>query len=204
MPSLSRPPQNELRRLKADNENLREQQKKLVSRDSGGSAQSPLRDLATFFPSDEVDGHQWSVNTMETSASRGDQLYTSVPLFGGDGDSGEGVEGGRGGGGGEGWEEFHDFGDLVSSQSEINQLRSELERVRVESQHWKMAAQVSERERTCRCTLLVHVCLCVNACVYIHVHVCRFVYIMKTCKSPHIISLPYTPYCTHLSLIQRF
>ncbi len=47
----------------------------------------------------------------------------------------------EGGGGGEGWEEFHDFGDLVSSQSEINRLQSELGRLGVECQHWRAAAE---------------------------------------------------------------
>ena len=58
--------------------------------------------------------------------------------------------GGEGGGGdgGEGavvrldeWEEFHDFGDVISSQSEINRLRSELSHSRLQFQHWRRLAQ---------------------------------------------------------------
>ena len=42
----------------------------------------------------------------------------------------------------DGWgEEFHDFSDVVSSQSEINRLQSELGSLKVECQHWKTIAQ---------------------------------------------------------------
>ena len=36
--------------------------------------------------------------------------------------------------------DFHDFGDVISSQSEINRLQSELARLQAESQHWKTVA----------------------------------------------------------------
>lgn len=83
-----------------------------------------------------------------------------MQLFGG-GNGGEGVEGGIGEGGGEMWEDFHDFGDLVSSQSEINRLRSELGRLQVECQHWKLAAQeVREGGREgAVCTMYMYVCI---------------------------------------------
>ena len=51
-------------------------------------------------------------------------------------------------GGGE-WAEgdYHNFSDVVTSQSTINQLQSELARVKVECQHWReLAEQVRQVE----------------------------------------------------------
>ena len=39
---------------------------------------------------------------------------------------------------------LHDFGDVISSQKEINDLRSQLGRLQVECQHWKQAAASAE------------------------------------------------------------
>ena len=123
--------QSELRRLRAEAANLREQQRRIVS--GGESSQSPLKALAgeSFFPESRKSGGRergeegkWEAAVLEPVAR---------------------VEGGGGGGGREeeekGWEEFHDFGDIISSQGEINRLQLELSRVRTESQHWRSLAE---------------------------------------------------------------
>lgn len=109
--------------MKVDREKLREQQKGLVhGNESGDNLQSPLKELASsqFF----------SENLISTSTSH----LPIVPNGPGSGDNGfEGVDLEGGG--------FHDFGDVISSQSEINRLQSELARLKVECQHWKSVAQ---------------------------------------------------------------
>ena len=124
----------ELRRLKVDREKLREQQKGLVHGGSGSggsgsgggrdglSPQSPLKQLASSrFFNEELD------SAAVVSSSNQSTLQNGPP-------SGrfEGVDLEDG--------EFHDFGDIISSQSEINRLQSELARLKVECQHWKTAA----------------------------------------------------------------
>ena len=124
----------ELRRLKVDREKLREQQKGLVhgSSGSGGpgssggrdglSPQSPLKQLASSrFFNEELD------SAAVVSSSNQSTLQNGPP-----GGRFEGVDLEDG--------EFHDFGDIISSQSEINRLQSELARLKVECQHWKTAA----------------------------------------------------------------
>lgn len=142
LPSSSLPrPQNELRRLKAVNENLKEEQKRLLP--EGGLTQSPLKELANmrFFPPGEEEGTSlsapnFSLGREEFGTRRGDLVM-------GDGGAGVPVGAGDSGGSGNGWaeEEFHDFGDVISSQGEINRLQSELARVRVECQHWRTLAK---------------------------------------------------------------
>ena len=119
---------SELRRLKTENENLKEQQKRLIPLD-GSVTQSPLKELAT-------------------------QLQQKEFSFGGFDDVSGGGLGGTGGAMMvDGWgEEFHDFSDVVSSQSEINRLQSELGSLKVECQHWKTVAQ----EKVCDSRLLDH------------------------------------------------
>jgi hypothetical protein len=117
----------ELRRLKVDREKLREQQKGLVHGNGGGgrdglSPQSPLKQLASsrFFNEELV-----SATTVSSSNQSNLQNGPHGGRF-------EGVDLEDG--------EFHDFGDIISSQSEINRLQSELARLKVECQHWKTAA----------------------------------------------------------------
>lgn len=113
----------ELRRLKVDREKLREQQKGLVhGNDSSDSLQSPLKELASsrFFGEDLI----------STSTSHLPNVHNG-PGGGDDGLEGVDLEGGG----------FHDFGDVISSQSEINRLQTELARLKAECQHWKSTAQ---------------------------------------------------------------
>ena len=109
----------ELRRLKVDQEKLREQQRGFVGSKDGVSPQSPLKELVSsqFFTRDLV-------------ASSHGSVLSNGPR---DGLEAVDLEDDRG--------DFHDFGDIVSSQSEINRLQSELAKVKVESQHWKTLAQ---------------------------------------------------------------
>ena len=109
----------ELRRLKVDQEKLREQQRGFVGSKDGVSPQSPLKELVSsqFFTRDLV-------------ASNHGSVLSNGPR---DGLEAVDLEDDRG--------DFHDFGDIVSSQSEINRLQSELAKVKVESQHWKTLAQ---------------------------------------------------------------
>lgn len=114
----------ELRRLKVDRENLREQQKGLVhGKDSGLNPQSPLKELASssqFFSEELVSGSTSHRSSIHNGPNGGDDGFEGVDLEGGD---------------------FHDFGDVISSQSEINRLQSELARLKVECRHWKTATQ---------------------------------------------------------------
>ena len=113
---------SELRRLKTENQSLKEQQKRLIPQDDSGTL-SPLKELAKprFSHSNEL--HQ-----KEISFGGGDGVGDR-----GLGDAGDVVMV-------DGWgEEFHDFGDVA--QSEINQLQSELGSLKVECQHWKAVAQ---------------------------------------------------------------
>lgn len=119
---------SELRRLKTENQSLKEQQKRLIPQSDSGSL-SPLKELAKtqlFSQSNELQRKEISFGEVAGVTERGL------------GDSGAGgdvmmVDG---------WgEEFHDFGDVVSSQSEINRLQSELGSLKVECQHWKAVAQ---------------------------------------------------------------
>ena len=117
---------------------MRDQQKKLIP---DGAAQSPLKQLATvhFFPPSEQadDKHQFE-------GDFGVIRQTHPSLDGGGWGTGDGGGWGLGTGVGEGWEE--EFHDLVSSQSEINRLQSELARLRVECQHWRRVAQEKVRD----------------------------------------------------------
>jgi len=118
---------SELRRLKTENQSLKEQQKRLIPQSDSGSL-SPLKELAKtqFSQSNELQREEISFGDVAGVTERGL------------GDAGAGgdvmmVDG---------WgEEFHDFGDVVSSQSEINRLQSELGSLKVECQHWKAVAQ---------------------------------------------------------------
>ena len=118
----------ELRRLKVDREKLREQQKGLVhgrggSSKDGLSPQSPLKQLASsqFFNEELVSAVS---SSSQANLQNGPGRFEGVDLEDG---------------------EFHDFGDVISSQSEINRLQSELARLKVECQHWKTAAHQKVR-----------------------------------------------------------
>ena len=141
----------ELRRLKVDQERLKEQQKGFVGGRDGMSPRSPLKDLASseFFSQDLVG--------------------TGVPghkdlLLNGQRDGLDAVDLDDHG-------DFHDFGDIVSSQREINRLQSELAKLKIESQHWKSQAQQKVNSyvhctRMCTCTCM---CACVLEDCYVHV-----------------------------------
>lgn len=105
----------ELRRLKVDNANLREQHKGLGA---SGETQSPLKELAkmTFFE-DQSLSNGGRYESVEIGGEMESEPHTRI--FG---------------------EEFHDFGDVISSQSEINRLQSELAKVKAECQQWKTKA----------------------------------------------------------------
>ena len=124
------------------NENLKEEQKRLLPGD--GLTQSPLKELANmrFFPPSEEEGGRLSAPGFSLGREEFGTKRDNLAM----GDSGAGVPVGvvgDGGGSGNGWaeEEFHDFGDVISSQGEINRLQSELARVRVECQHWRTLAK---------------------------------------------------------------
>ena len=118
----------ELRRLKVDREKLREQQKGLVHSVGGGGATTCSRDgLSPQSPLKQLASSQFFSEELVSAVSSSDRsnLQNGPGRF-------EGVDLEDG--------EFHDFGDVISSQSEINRLQSELARLKVECQHWKTAA----------------------------------------------------------------
>ena len=111
----------ELRRLKVDQEKLREQQKGFVGGKDGVSPHSPLKELVSsqFFSQDLIGP---AVSSRRDSLLNGPRDGLEAVDLDDQGD-------------------FHDFGDVVSSQREINRLQSELAKLKVESQHWKTQAQ---------------------------------------------------------------
>ena len=149
-------PQDELLRLKVENQSLREQQRGLLATDST-DLHSPLKELASvrLFSAAEHPAPSLPQPPAWSEASAlpaGDSLGQFV------GQQAPDWSGGQGGGGTGGvWgEEFHDFSDVINSQSEINRLQSELSRLRVECQHWRNVAQEK---------VFLHMCVCVCACV---------------------------------------
>lgn len=141
--------QDELRRLKVENQGLREQQKRWVA--SGSSVpSSPLKELASVelfgsqdhAPSGQAPPLPWSEARVEPATGSLGQFV------GQDGGRHDGWGGKKGdvvdGGGGvmSDWEDaFQNFSDVVKSQNEISRLQSELSRQRMECQHWRSIAQ---------------------------------------------------------------
>ncbi len=107
----------EIRQLKTESEKLREEAKYHHLSDP----HSPLKELAEL----QLSGsHQLTSEAYSGSETAGGR-YESVDI-----------------GGGEEWigQYEEDFSDVISSQAEINRLRSELAKVRTELQHWKAVA----------------------------------------------------------------
>ena len=86
----------------------------------GLSPQSPLKQLASSQFFSETLVSTATTGSSQSNIHNGPGGFEGVDLEDGD---------------------FHDFGDVISSQSEINRLQSELARLKVECQHWKTAAQ---------------------------------------------------------------
>lgn len=94
----------ELRNLKTENEKLREGTKRLAY-DDMSEPHSPLKLLAQLQPSDAVVMGR-DLESVDIGVSGGDREWT---------------------------EQYHeDFSDVISSQAEINRLRSELTKLRME------------------------------------------------------------------------
>lgn len=117
----------EIRQLKTESEKLREEAKYHHASDP----HSPLKELAEL----QLCGSQHAAEPYSGAREmRG--RYDTVDI-----------------GGGEEWVGHYeeDFSDVISSQAEINRLRLELARVRMELQHWK--AMTGDKA----CTLNVNV-----------------------------------------------
>ena len=142
-------PQSELRRLKSETVRLKDEQQKLAQGED--CTPSPLKELArgNFFPEQQRNKGQREGKGGGEGGEGTDEgawepaVLKSAVEWG----EGEGGEGGKGGGG-EGavvrvdeWQEFHDFGDVITSQSEINRLQSELSHSQLQCQHWRRLAQ---------------------------------------------------------------
>ena len=104
---------SEIRQLKTENEKLREEAKGLMF-NSAPHPDSPLKQLADLQLRD----------TYNTGRE-----FESVDIGGGDGGRGEWLD------------QYHeDFSDIISSQAEINHLRSELAKVKLELQCCKSSS----------------------------------------------------------------
>lgn len=104
----------EIRRLKIEKEKFQEQAKGIVCGSNTHDLNSPLKELAQF--------HLSGSDTVSNSGVN----YESVDIEGGEEWVGQYND---------------DFSDIISSQAEINQLRLEMSKVRMESQHWKTMAE---------------------------------------------------------------